>query len=78
MSLVYALIYLLFEAYPIIFSEVHDLKPGYSSLPFLSTLVGAIVSGELRIYLRRETLLTRCSHPQCPSRSTFNDVTFER
>lgn len=39
------LIYLLFEGYPIIFSEVHQLGPGYSSLPFLSILVGAIISG---------------------------------
>jgi hypothetical protein len=55
MSLVYGLIYLLFEAYPVIFTEVHNLQPGYSSLPFLSTLVGAIISGEskARVCARR-------------------------
>jgi hypothetical protein len=40
------LIYLLFEGYPIIFTDIHHLPPGYSSLPFLSTFVGAILSGE--------------------------------
>ena len=49
MSMVYGLIYLLFEAYPIIFSDVHHLTPGYASLPFLSTFVGAILSGKSQI-----------------------------
>ena len=47
--MVYGLIYLLFEAYPIIFSDIHHLTPGYASLPFLSTFVGAILSGKSQI-----------------------------
>ncbi|GAA6019427.1 hypothetical protein JCM11491_004824 [Sporobolomyces phaffii] len=53
MSLVYGLIYLLFEGYPIIFTDIHHLPPGYSSLPFLSTFVGAILSVPLTLWYQK-------------------------
>ncbi|GAA5938423.1 MFS transporter [Sporobolomyces koalae] len=53
MSMVYGLIYLLFEGYPVIFSDIHNLAPGYSSLPFLSTFVGAILSVPLTLWYQR-------------------------
>ncbi|BGP46725.1 hypothetical protein JCM10450v2_002573 [Rhodotorula kratochvilovae] len=53
-SCCYALIYLLFEGYPIIFSEVHHLAPGYSSLPFLSILVGAVISVPVTLWYQKE------------------------
>ncbi|GAA5898510.1 MFS transporter [Sporobolomyces salmoneus] len=53
MCMVYGLIYLLFEGYPIIFSDVHHLPPGYSSLPFLSTFVGAILSVPLTLWFQK-------------------------
>ncbi|KAJ8296023.1 putative transporter [Rhodotorula toruloides] len=52
-SCCYALIYLLFEGYPVIFSEVHHLGPGYSSLPFLSILVGAIISVPVTLWYQK-------------------------
>ncbi|TNY22758.1 major facilitator superfamily domain-containing protein, partial [Rhodotorula diobovata] len=52
-SCCYALIYLLFAAYPIIFSEVHRLGPGYSSLPFLAILVGAVFSVPVTLWYQR-------------------------
>ncbi|GAA5824765.1 hypothetical protein JCM3770_007148 [Rhodotorula araucariae] len=53
-SCCYALIYLLFEGYPIIFSEVHHLSAGYSSLPFLSILVGAVISVPVTLWYQRD------------------------
>ncbi|BGP23471.1 hypothetical protein JCM10295v2_002367 [Rhodotorula toruloides] len=52
-SCCYALIYLLFEGYPVIFSEVHHLGPGDSSLPFLSILVGAIISVPVTLWYQK-------------------------
>ncbi|GAA5843295.1 hypothetical protein JCM5353_005268 [Sporobolomyces roseus] len=57
MSMVYGLIYLLFEAYPIIFSDIHHLTPGYASLPFLSTFVGAILSVPLTLWFQKRYVL---------------------
>ncbi|GAA5884593.1 hypothetical protein JCM6882_005312 [Rhodosporidiobolus microsporus] len=56
MAAVYGLIYLLFEAYPIIFSEIHQLGPGYSSLPFLSTFIGAVISVPITLWYQRQYL----------------------
>ncbi|GAA5821266.1 hypothetical protein JCM11251_004542 [Rhodosporidiobolus azoricus] len=56
MSAVYGLIYLLFEAYPIIFSEIHQLGPGYSSLPFLSTFIGAVISVPITLWYQKQYL----------------------
>ncbi|KAK4045997.1 hypothetical protein OIV83_006448 [Microbotryomycetes sp. JL201] len=65
MSMVYGLIYLLFEAYPIIFGDVHGLAPGYSSLPFIATLVGAVVSVPLSLWFQKDYLsrVTRAGKP---------------
>jgi len=56
MSLVYGIVYLLFVAYPVIFSEIHQLGPGYASLPFLSILIGAIVSVPFTLWFQRKFL----------------------
>ncbi|GAA6059447.1 hypothetical protein JCM10212_005386 [Sporobolomyces blumeae] len=65
MSVLYGLIYLLFEGYPIIFSEIHHLGPGYSSLPFLSTFVGAILSVPITLCYQKRYIATmrRCGRP---------------
>jgi DHA1 family multidrug resistance protein-like MFS transporter len=44
-SFVYGLLYLLFEAFPIEYSEVRGWTPVQSSLVFLAVLVGVIISG---------------------------------
>ncbi|KAM0788259.1 hypothetical protein ACM66B_001409 [Microbotryomycetes sp. NB124-2] len=56
MSMCYGLIYLLFEAYPIVFDEVHRIEPGYSSLPFIAILVGAVVSVPLSLWFQKDYL----------------------
>ncbi|KZT02502.1 MFS general substrate transporter [Laetiporus sulphureus 93-53] len=42
MSFVYGCIYLLFEAYPIVFTEGHNLNEGISGLMFLPIFIGGI------------------------------------
>lgn len=49
-TLAYGLIYILFAAFPIIFDH---LGPGYSSLPFLATLVGAVFSVPISLFYQR-------------------------
>ncbi|KAF8213168.1 MFS general substrate transporter [Mycena galopus ATCC 62051] len=44
MSFVYGCIYLLFEAYPIVFTEGHHLSAGMSGLTFLPLLLGGITA----------------------------------
>ncbi|GAA5870316.1 hypothetical protein JCM3774_004639 [Rhodotorula dairenensis] len=43
MSLVYGVVYLLFEAVPIVFSETHHLNAGLSGCVFLALLSGGVV-----------------------------------
>lgn len=50
MALIYGIIYLFFEAYPIAFSEVRGWSPGVGSLPFLAITVGVILGGALIAY----------------------------
>lgn len=42
MSLVYGILYLFFESYPVAFQEVRGYSPGIASLPFLSIFVGVL------------------------------------
>jgi len=42
-SFVYGCIYLLFEAYPIVFTQGHNLNPGVSGLMFLPVSIGGVV-----------------------------------
>ncbi|KAI5481696.1 carnitine O-acetyltransferase [Pseudohyphozyma bogoriensis] len=56
MLLAYGMIYLLFVAYPLIFDGVHNLGAGYSSLPFLATIVGAVVSVPFTLWYQKKFL----------------------
>jgi len=49
MSFVYGCLYLLFEAYPIVFTEGHHLNPGVSGLVFLPIPIGGFVATALYI-----------------------------
>jgi len=52
-SVVYGILYLTFEAYPISFQEQRLWSPGLASLPFLSILIGIIIAcASLAIYSR--------------------------
>ncbi|CAL1706392.1 unnamed protein product [Somion occarium] len=42
MSFVYGCLYLLFEAYPVVFTDGHHFNPGISGLMFLPILVGGV------------------------------------
>ncbi|KAK4703624.1 hypothetical protein P7C70_g2592, partial [Phenoliferia sp. Uapishka_3] len=42
------------RAYPVIFDGVHHLGDGYSSLPFLGVLVGAIISVPITLYYQKQ------------------------
>jgi len=49
-SLVYGIIYLFFEAYPVTFQEDRGWSPGIGSLPFLSLTIGVIIGASIIIY----------------------------
>ncbi|KIY53422.1 MFS general substrate transporter [Fistulina hepatica ATCC 64428] len=51
MSFVYGCLYLLFEAYPIVFTEGHGLNEGASGLMFLPIVLGGVTSVTLYILL---------------------------
>ena len=50
LSLAYAIFYLFFEAYPIIFQGVYKMNAGVSGLAFLPVLIGAIISLVMFVY----------------------------
>jgi MFS transporter, DHA1 family, multidrug resistance protein len=45
MSVVYCLIYMLFEIYPIVFQEKRGWNPGVGELPLLGFVIGALIGG---------------------------------
>ncbi|KAL4070839.1 major facilitator superfamily domain-containing protein [Scleroderma citrinum] len=51
MSFVYGCIYLLFEAYPIVFAEGHHMKPGPSGLTFLPIPIGGVLSALVYVFV---------------------------
>lgn len=50
MSVVYMLIYMLFEIYPIIFQEKRGWNPGVGELPLLGFSVGSLIGGAVVFY----------------------------
>ncbi|SMY20043.1 unnamed protein product [Zymoseptoria tritici ST99CH_1A5] len=50
LSVVYALIYMLFTIYPIVFQEKRGWNSGVGSLPLIGQLVGALVAGAMVFY----------------------------
>ncbi|CAF9903599.1 MAG: hypothetical protein GOMPHAMPRED_000417 [Gomphillus americanus] len=53
MALIYGILYLFFEAYPIAFQEVRGWSPGLGSLPFLAIIIGVVIGGSIIVYLTR-------------------------
>ena len=47
MSVVYALLYMLFTIYPIVFQQKRGWNSGVGELPLLGTVIGAVVGGGL-------------------------------
>jgi MFS transporter, DHA1 family, multidrug resistance protein len=50
MAVIYGIIYLLFEAWPIAFQEDRGWNEGVGALPFLSLIVGVIIGGCIIAY----------------------------
>lgn len=50
MSVVYCLIYMLFEIYPIVFQEKRGWNPGVGELPLLGFAIGALIGGAAVFY----------------------------
>jgi MFS family permease len=50
MSVVYCLIYMLFEIYPIVFQEKRGWNPGVGELPLLGFVIGALIGGAAVFY----------------------------
>jgi DHA1 family multidrug resistance protein-like MFS transporter len=59
-GLVYAIFYLWFEAFPIVFNGIHGFRQGVSGLPYLSFVVAAII-----------TFTFYCEYDQPPPRSSI-------
>ncbi|KAJ3734719.1 MFS general substrate transporter [Lentinula guzmanii] len=70
MSFVYGCLYLLFEAYPIVFTEGHGFSAGISGLMYLPLMLGgvtAVTTYLLTFNPRYEREVQRCSpHPVAP------------
>lgn len=45
LSVVYMLLYMLFDIYPIIFQEIRGFNPGVGELPLIGTIIGAFIGG---------------------------------
>lgn len=43
-GLAYAIFYLWFEAFPIVFNEIHGFRQGVSGLPYLAFVVSATIT----------------------------------
>jgi hypothetical protein len=50
MAIVYGTLYMLFDAFPIVFQEIRDWSEGIGSLPFLSVMIGMMLAVALNMY----------------------------
>lgn len=50
LSIVYALLYMLYTIYPIVFQQKRGWNSGVGSLPLMGQLVGALLAGALVFY----------------------------
>ncbi|KAE9393585.1 MFS general substrate transporter [Gymnopus androsaceus JB14] len=69
MSFVYGCLYLLFEAYPIVFTEGHKFNAGISGLMFLPLMIGGAIAVALYVLIfnpRYEKEIARCAPNPVP------------
>ncbi|KAJ5084927.1 hypothetical protein NUU61_009506 [Penicillium alfredii] len=50
MALVYGTLYMLFDAFPIVFQEIRGWSEGVGSLPFLAVMIGMMIAVGLNMY----------------------------
>ncbi|KAI9734518.1 MAG: Citrinin biosynthesis cluster MFS transporter mrr1 [Cirrosporium novae-zelandiae] len=53
MSLIYGILYLFFEAYPISFQESRGWSPGVGALPFLAITIGVLIGASIITYVTK-------------------------
>lgn len=63
-SLVYAIFYLFFEAYPIIFEGLYRMNTGVAGLAFLPIIIGVVIA--LSIFLYYDKLLRQAKKANAP------------
>lgn len=63
-SIVYAIFYMSFQAFPIVFQQLYGLSPGVAGLTFLSIGVGAIIS--IPVFLAWDNFLARAMARKAP------------
>lgn len=61
MAVIYGILYLFFEAYPIAFQEQRGWNPGVGALPFLSITIGVILGGSIIVFTTK-TRFTKKFH----------------
>lgn len=64
LSIAYAIFYLFFEAYPLIFEGIYNFNTGTAGLPFLAIGVGALFS--VAIFLYWDSILMRAKKANAP------------
>ena len=63
-SIAYAIFYLFFQAYPIVYEGIYHMNTGVSGLPFLAILVGAVIA--LGIFICYDSVLQRAKKSNSP------------
>lgn len=63
-SIVYAIFYMSFQAFPIVFQQLYGLSPGVTGLTFLSIGVGALIS--LPIFWTWDSILAKAHAKKAP------------
>ena len=67
LSVVYALLYMLFTIYPIVFQQKRGWNPGVGELPLLGTALGAVIGGIIILYNTRiEKRRAEAGHKSTP------------
>ena len=67
LGVVYALLYMLFTIYPIVFQQKRGWNAGVGELPLIGTVVGAVLGGMFCFYSSiRDRKLTMAGHPRRP------------
>ncbi|KAF2686298.1 MFS multidrug transporter [Lentithecium fluviatile CBS 122367] len=62
MSLIYGILYLFFEAYPIAFQEERGWNSGVGALPFLSITIGVLLGGSIIVFTTKTRFARKLSH----------------
>ncbi|KAJ5650962.1 uncharacterized protein N7484_004685 [Penicillium longicatenatum] len=62
MAIVYGTLYMLFDAFPIVFQEIRGWSEGVGSLPFLSVMIGMMIAVGLNMYDNKRYIRIHIKH----------------